>query len=268
MRAWCDAVTTIRHRAVLCSPPPQAAPSKLLETARRADQRYSARRWHPHMRAQPKPPWPGAGKASQRSSDEVLSAARGCSVEERGLSFRVLDLPHLGAVTDAADLEKRTRISKLTDVELDAWISDRSLQPSRVGMSRAERELLVMRVRKLPCDAEAAECALDAFTADAAGSIAEASLTGEVAACADAQQRYEARLRQLDAFLTEGTAVWLSGLSKNELNARWGVVAGQRTCGGAEARYPVELTDDGPPGTGCIAVRPINLRPGRPAAER
>ena len=102
----------------------------------------------------------------------------------------------------------------------------------------------------------------------AAGSIAEASLTGEVAACADAQQRYEARLRQLDAFLTEGTAVWLSGLSKNELNARWGVVAGQRTCGGAEARYPVELTDDGPPGTGCIAVRPINLRPGRPAAER
>lgn len=121
------------------------------------------------MRAQAKPPWPGAGKASQRSSDEVLSAARGCSVEERGLSFRVLDLPHLGAVTDAADLEKRTRISKLTDVELDAWVSDRSLQPSRVGMSRAERELLVMRVRKLPCDAEAAECALDAFTADARG---------------------------------------------------------------------------------------------------
>ena len=119
-----------------------------------------------------------------------------------------------------------------------------------------------------PCDVEAAECAVDAFIADAAlGSIAENSLTDEIAACADSQQRFEVMLRQLDSFLTVGKAVWLSGLSMNELNSRWGVVAGQRTCGGAEARYPVELTDDGPL-VGCIAVRPINLRPGRPAAER
>ena len=115
-----------------------------------------------------------------------------------------------------------------------------------------------------PCDVEAAECAVDAFIADAAlGSIAENSLTDEIAACADSQQRFEVMLRQLDSFLTVGKAVWLSGLSMNELNSRWGVVAGQRTCEGTEARYPVELTDDGPPPAG-ITVRPINLRPGRP----
>ena len=194
----------------------------------------------------------------------MLSAARGCSAEERGISFRVLDLPHLGAVSDAADLEKRTRISKMTEVELDAWISDRSLQPCRVGMSRAERELLVMRVRKLPCDAEAAACAVDAFVADAAlESVAEAAITDEITACADSQQRYDTTLRHLDGLLTMGKLVWLDGLSKSELNARWGVIAGPRTRDGTEARYPVELTDDGP-GTRCIAVRPTNLRPGRP----
>ena len=137
------------------------------------------------------------------------------------------------------------------------------------------------RVRANPCDVEAAECAVVAFIADAAlGSIAEDSLTDEIAACADMQQRFEVMLRQLDCFLTVGKAVWLSGVSMNELNSRWGVVAGRPTCYGmnTEARYPVVLTDNGgpPPPAGCyydmlqrrvvtvLAVRPIHLRPGRP----
>ena len=132
------------------------------------------------------------------------------------------------------------------------------------------------RVRANPCDVEAAECAVVAFIADAAlGSIAEDSLTDEIAACADEQQRFEVMLRQLDSFLTVGKAVWLSGVCLNELNSRWGVVAGQGKCCGTETRYPVELTVEGPPPAGryydmlqrrviTVLVRPINLRPDRP----
>ena len=153
--------------------------------------------------------------------------------------------------------------------------SERVVAPSehqRAGERTSERAN--------PCDVEAAECAVDAFIADAA--LGSASLTDEIAACADEHQRFVVMLRQLDSFLTVGKAVWLSGLSMNELNSRWGVVADQRTChwsvelGRTEARYPVELTDDGPPPAGCyydmlqrrvvtvLSVRPINLRPGRP----
>ena len=99
--------------------------------------------------------------------------------------------------------------------------SERVVAPSehqRAGERTSERAN--------PCDVEAAECAVDAFIADAAlGSIAEDSLTDEIAACADEQQRFEVMLRQLDSFLTVGKAVWLSGVCLSELNSlgcgRW-----------------------------------------------
>ena len=215
-------------------------------------------------------PWPGGGRASENATDIVLSAARGFSAEERGVSFRILDFPHLGTLTAEGAGYEKDAIARLTDVELGAWLADRSFEPVRAGMPRAELELMAMRVRKLPCDTEALGCAHEAFLASATtlSPADEDALTDEIAASA-ADAREDVLLRQLDAFLVRGTAVWLCGLSKHELNGRVGVVAGERTGGelGPGSRYPVELRDLARPDVpSCerLAVRPVNLRPGQP----
>lgn len=98
-------------------------------------------------------PWVGGGRASERSTDDVVSAAaaaQGMSPPSR--SFQILDFPHLGTLTsDGVKFEKRA-IREMRDAELDAWLIDRSLEPLRAGLSRIEREMMAFRVRKLPCD--------------------------------------------------------------------------------------------------------------------
>ena len=218
-------------------------------------------------------PWIGGGKASARLSDDVLSAARGFPPEERGLTFWMLDEPHLGTLCVEGVEHEKELIGKMTDVELDAWLHDRSLEPPREGLSRSERLLLAYRVRKLPCafekygsEGEALEAAHEAFVASAAlPAPEEDALTDEVAAACGRDERAALMLRQLNRFLTRGAPVWLTGLSKSELNGRWGVIGGRQTAEefGPDTRYPVSLGDASGE---RIAVRPHNLRPGRPPA--
>lgn len=205
-------------------------------------------------------PWVGGGRASEQSTDEVLAKARGGMPAVR--SFRILDFPQLGTPTLQAVGFEKGAIRDLSDIELEAWLADRSLQPIRVGMKRAERELLAMMVRKLPCEGEALECAHEAFFADAALAAGEEDeLTDQIAASSDPSTTM---LQQLDRWLTQGKPVWLCGLGKDALNGRCGVVAGGRVA--ESGRYPVELHDEkgGERLAVRLAVRPHNLRPGAP----
>jgi hypothetical protein len=98
-------------------------------------------------------PWAGGGRASERSTDAVVSAVaatRGLPPPSR--SFQILDLPHLDTLSDIGVKCEKRAIGDMRDVELDAWLEDRSLEPLRAGLSRAEREAMAYRVRKLPCD--------------------------------------------------------------------------------------------------------------------
>ena len=216
--------------------------------------------------------WAGGGRSSQRTTDRILADALGTPYST-GRSFRHLDFPQLGTPTIQAVEYGKRDIGELPDVGLDAWLADRSFEPVRVGMPRPERELLAMRVRKLPCAAEATECAYDAFVAHHKPAE-EDSRTDALAACepdplhcTELGARGAAMIDQMDDWLGEEVDVWLTGLGRTELNGRRYIVVGPRTGSGATTRYPLApRPPDGAPyeARDAILVRPANMRPGAP----
>ena len=214
--------------------------------------------------------WAGGGRSSQRTTDRILADALGTPYST-GRSFRHLDFPQLGTPTIQAVEYGKRDIGELPDVGLDAWLADRSFEPVRVGMPRPERELLAMRVRKLPCAAEAMECAYDAFVAH--HKPADEDLrTDALAACepdpphrTELGERGAAMIDQMDDWLGEEEDVWLTGLSRADLNGRRYIVVGPRRGAGATTRYPLApRPPDGAPARDPILVRPANMRPGAP----